>query len=215
MTTANYAEGDVRESLRNELNTYADFIHTVLSIIRTTLTRDLSHNTHLVYTLLHVKDDLFAMHPFSEALAPEKAMQVDARFGPVSRHIWHIVNAFEQELRKSPVQAEQQTLEQIMEFINRKARTWRDEFLEEADEDMEPLQFRYEEEQNCGEFFMPYVWCIVYHYSGLVWNYKTIKLFTIKASTSTPTPSIFEDVAVADVILEAEEPPDTQIKVVV
>ena len=61
-----------------------------------------------------------------------------------------------------------------------------------------------------------YVWCIIYHYAGLVWNHRNVKLFTLRVATdplaNSRPPSILEDVAVVDVIYE-EEPPETQIKI--
>lgn len=40
--------------------------------------------------------------------------EVDPRFGPATRHIWRIVNAFDVDLHKGPVQLEQQSVDEIM-----------------------------------------------------------------------------------------------------
>lgn len=135
-TQTTSSSDEVRESLTNELNTYADFIHIILSLLHTTLTRALAHNPHLVYHLLHVKEDLFGMFPFSATLAEDNStqlsyaetmtpnrvvipdFQVDSRFGPPTRNIWRIVSAFDVDLHKGPVQLEQQSVQDIMVHNN-------------------------------------------------------------------------------------------------
>ncbi len=128
------AADDVREALRNEQRSYADFIHIILSLIRTTLTRYIAHNPHLIYTLLHVKSELFGTYPFSSALGNIQLdlrtskgsileiqadkelvdLPIDPRFVAPIRHIWQIVSVFDNELRKAPIPVEQQTVEVIM-----------------------------------------------------------------------------------------------------
>lgn len=39
------------------------------------------------------------------------------------------------------------------------------------------LKFKYVEENEPEEFFIPYVWTLVYHKSGLYWNPKCICMF--------------------------------------
>jgi len=49
------------------------------------------------------------------------------------------------------------------------------------------LKFRYVEEDRPEEFFVPYVWSLVYHESELYFNPSRIHLFTVQtASSSTP-----------------------------
>ena len=38
------------------------------------------------------------------------------------------------------------------------------------------LKFRYVEEDQPDEFFIPYVWSLVFHHSGLHWDGERVKL---------------------------------------
>jgi len=44
------------------------------------------------------------------------------------------------------------------------------------------LKFRYVEEDRPEEFFVPYVWSLVYHESELYFNPNRIHLFTVQSS---------------------------------
>lgn len=185
------ASADV-ETLQSEQSTFEDFLQIVLAVLHHTLMHNMWQNPQLVYTLLHESSLFppFLSHP---------------RFGPYVARIDYILKQFEAELKKAQSTRTQQdwTAEVILECITRKARTWKnseneyalvrtismDTMPEWGNE--EPLQFRYEEENNCAEFFIPYVWCIVYNYSGLIWNTKNIRLFQLKPADK---PAIFEEV---------------------
>ena len=45
------------------------------------------------------------------------------------------------------------------------------------------LKFKYVEEDQPEEFFIPYVWSLVYHSSNLYFNASRIQLFTLQHAT--------------------------------
>ncbi len=45
------------------------------------------------------------------------------------------------------------------------------------------LKFKYVEEEQPEEFFVPYVWSLVYHSSNLYFNPSRIQLFTLQSGT--------------------------------
>jgi hypothetical protein len=155
----------------------------------------MGHNPHLVYALLH-GSELFP--PFAN----------HQRFGPYASRIVAVTEAFKTEIDKTTTATgnkdnKEWTAESIMEIITRKARTWKlEDWMMTNEDEQLPLQFRYEEELNCAEFFTPYVWCIVYNYSGMIWNAKNIKLFSLRPADQPL--SIFED-EVMDVVFDDME----------
>ena len=45
------------------------------------------------------------------------------------------------------------------------------------------LKFRYVEEERPEEFFIPYVWSLVYHASNLYFNPTHVQLFSVQTMT--------------------------------
>lgn len=54
------------------------------------------------------------------------------------------------------------------------------------------LRFKYEEESTSFEFITPYVWSIIFNYSGEKWDTKNITLFPTVDLTTIKSPSVID-----------------------
>ena len=67
---------------------------------------------------------------------------------------------------------------QVLEIIQQGAVTFKKDRLKKFPE----LKFKYVEEDQPEEFFIPYVWSLVYHASNLYFNPSRIQLFSLHHS---------------------------------
>ncbi|KXJ28564.1 dymeclin [Exaiptasia diaphana] len=135
-----------------------EVIRMVLEIINSCVTNTLHHNPNLVYTLLH-RRELFAQfrsHP---------------TFQDIIQNIDTVLAYFSARLEQHPDQT--LSVGVVLDVIKQGALQWPKDRLKKFPE----LKFKYVEEEQPEEFFIPYVWSLVYKSSLLYWNPEHIEIF--------------------------------------
>nr|XP_058970564.1 dymeclin-like [Pocillopora verrucosa] len=135
-----------------------EVIRMVLEIINSCVTNTLHHNPNLVYTLLH-RRELFAQ------------FRTHPTFQDIIQNIDTVLAFFSARLEQHP----EQTLSVgvVLDVIKQGTLQWPRDRLKKFPE----LKFKYVEEEQPEEFFIPYVWSLVYKSSTLYWNPDHIQLF--------------------------------------
>ncbi|KAM9963732.1 hypothetical protein ACTFIW_006983 [Dictyostelium discoideum] len=168
---------NLKELQSEELTTHSEFLYIVLQIINNTLTYRAYSNPHLIYSLLH-QQEYFPVFLNEENLSS------------LSNNILNILSYFSSELKHAINGLSQQetTAETIMSFIESKSKS-----LPVPPPDQEGiLRFKYEEESTSFEFITPYVWSIIFNYSGEKWDTKNITLFPTVDLTTIKSPSVID-----------------------
>ncbi|KRZ91811.1 Dymeclin [Trichinella sp. T8] len=153
----------VTEEVNNQVELFQDVtaleeaMRMFLEILNSALMHNLTHNIHLVYAILHQKDLFrdFEQHPMFQDL------------------IWNItcvINFFSTRLREVGTET---SVETILEDIKTAMFHWNPEGLKKFPD----LKFKYVEDQNTEEFFVPYIWNIIYNKGGLYFDEVNVKLF--------------------------------------
>ncbi|XP_022085967.1 dymeclin-like [Acanthaster planci] len=151
------------EILLSDLAVLEDSIRMVLEIINSCLTNMLPHNPHLIYTLLY-KCERFS------------GFKTHAKFYDIIQNIDTVLAYFTQRLEQN--EHHNLTVHQVLDIIKQGILQWpRDRLRKFPD-----LKFKYVEEDQPEEFFIPYVWSLVYHSSNLYWDPDRIELFTLNSS---------------------------------
>ncbi|KRZ52014.1 Dymeclin [Trichinella nativa] len=146
----------VTEEVNNQIELFQDVtaleeaMRMFLEILNSALMHNLTHNIHLVYAILHQKDLFrdFEQHPMFQDL------------------IWNItcvINFFSTRLREVGTET---SVETILEDIKTAMFHWNPEGLKKFPD----LKFKYVEDQNTEEFFVPYIWNIIYNKGGLYFD---------------------------------------------
>ncbi|KAK4319387.1 hypothetical protein Pmani_009670 [Petrolisthes manimaculis] len=150
------SENDMPDAL-SDVSVLEEVLRMVLEILNSVLTHQLSHNHNLVYTLLY-KRHLF--RPFT----------VHPSFQDVTQNIdvvlSYLMGRLETTKRDPGVHDVQEVIQQGVLHLPK-------DRLKKFPE----LKFKYVEENEPEEFFIPYVWTLVYQKAGLYWNPKCICMF--------------------------------------
>ncbi|PSN32660.1 Dymeclin [Blattella germanica] len=140
-----------------DLGVLEEVLRMVLEIINSCLSHQLAHNPNLVYTLLYKKH---VFEPFRNHPAFQDIVQnIDAV-------ILYFSNKLDQVQKDLGVS-------EVLTTIQHGALQWPKERLKKFPD----LKFKYVEEDQPEDFFIPYVWSLVCQSSGLYWNPANIKLF--------------------------------------
>ncbi|CAF2004200.1 unnamed protein product [Rotaria magnacalcarata] len=148
------------ESLSNEyaqdLSIIEDVMRMVLEIINSCLTHTLQHNINLIYTLLYNRDifDNYRTHP---------------NFEDILQNIDIVIVYFADKVDK----LEQRSTEYVKEALEMGAKQFPLDRLKKFPE----LKFKYVEEEQPEDFFVPYVWTLVYKSCNLYWSSESILIF--------------------------------------
>ncbi|KAK2149759.1 hypothetical protein LSH36_437g01034 [Paralvinella palmiformis] len=144
-----------------DLSVVEEVIRMLLEIINSCLTHSLHHNPNLIYTLLYQKDIFahFRTHP---------------TFQDIIQNIDTVLNFFTARVESLDKSV---SVQEVVEVIKQGAVQFRRDRLKKFPE----LKFRYVEEEQPEEFFVPYVWSLVYHSSHLYFNAARIQLFTLES----------------------------------
>uniref|UniRef100_A0A8B9F6T2 Dymeclin n=1 Tax=Amazona collaria TaxID=241587 RepID=A0A8B9F6T2_9PSIT len=151
------------QSLRGsaqDLNVIEEVIRMMLEIINSCLTNSLHHNPNLVYALLYKRDlfEQFRTHP---------------SFQDIMQNIDLVISFFSARLEQAGAEL---SVERVLEIIKQGAVALPKDRLRKFPE----LKFKYVEEEQPEEFFIPYVWSLVYNSAvALYWNPHDIQLFTM------------------------------------
>uniref|UniRef100_A0A8C9BNZ5 Dymeclin n=1 Tax=Phocoena sinus TaxID=42100 RepID=A0A8C9BNZ5_PHOSS len=142
-----------------DLNVIEEVIRMMLEIINSCLTNSLHHNPNLVYALLY-KRDLF------------EQFQTHPSFQDIMQNIDLVITFFSSRLLQAGAEL---SVERVLEIIKQVVALPKDRLKKFPE-----LKFKYVEEEQPEEFFIPYVWSLVYNSAvGLYWNPQDIQLFTM------------------------------------
>ncbi|XP_047382975.1 dymeclin isoform X2 [Sciurus carolinensis] len=143
-----------------DLNVIEEVIRMMLEIINSCLTNSLHHNPNLVYALLYKRDlfEQFRTHP---------------SFQDIMQNIDLVITFFSSRLLQAGAEL---SVERVLEIIKQGVVALPKDRLKKFPE----LKFKYVEEEQPEEFFIPYVWSLVYNSAvGLYWNPQDVQLFTM------------------------------------
>ncbi|XP_058532952.1 dymeclin isoform X4 [Ochotona princeps] len=143
-----------------DLNVIEEVIRMMLEIINSCLTNSLHHNPNLVYALLYKRDlfEQFRTHP---------------SFQDIMQNIDLVITFFSSRLLQAGAEL---SVERVLEIIKQGIVALPKDRLKKFPE----LKFKYVEEEQPEEFFIPYVWSLVCNSAvGLYWNPQDIQLFAI------------------------------------
>ncbi|XP_030048788.1 dymeclin [Microcaecilia unicolor] len=143
-----------------DLNVIEEVIRMMLEIINSCLTNSLHHNPNLVYALLYKRDlfEQFRTHP---------------SFQDIMQNIDLVISFFSSRLEQAGADL---SVERVLEVIKQGAVALPKDRLRKFPD----LKFKYVEEEQPEEFFIPYVWSLIYNFGvGLYWNPEDIQLFTM------------------------------------
>ncbi|XP_031837249.1 dymeclin [Nomia melanderi] len=152
--------------LIQDLTILEEVLRMVLEIINSCLTYRLAHNPNLIYTLLYKKD---IFQPFRTHTA----------FQDIVQNIDSVINFFSYKLEQKD--QSQLGVSQVLTTIQQGTNEWPRDRLRKFPE----LKFKYVEEEQPEEFFIPYVWSVVYQSALLHWNAENIKLFSHNGDNAT------------------------------
>uniref|UniRef100_A0A2P2I3T6 Dymeclin n=1 Tax=Hirondellea gigas TaxID=1518452 RepID=A0A2P2I3T6_9CRUS len=145
------------EELLSDLGVIEEVLRMVLEILNSTLTHQLCHNSQLIYCLLY-KRHVFL--PFS----------TQPNFSDVCQNIDVVLNYLMNKLEKT---TSDPSVADVQEVIEQGVLQLPKDRLRKFPE----LKFKYVEESSPEEFFIPYVWTLVYQSSGLYWPPDSVALF--------------------------------------
>ncbi|XP_067886431.1 dymeclin isoform X1 [Heterodontus francisci] len=143
-----------------DLNVIEEVIRMMLEIINSCLSTSLHHNPNLVYALLYKRDlfEQFRTHP---------------SFQDVMQNLDMVISFFSLRLEQAGTDL---SVERVLEVIKQGAVALPKDKLKKFPE----LKFKYVEEEQPEEFFVPYIWSLAYNSTAeLYWNPQQVQLFTM------------------------------------
>ncbi|CAF0946391.1 unnamed protein product [Rotaria sordida] len=155
LTTNNLNDNIFNEYVQ-DLSIIEDVMRMVLEIINSCLTHTLQHNINLIYTLLYNREifDNYRAHP---------------SFQDILQNIDTVIIYFAEKVEK----LEQRSTEYVKEALEMGAKQFPLDRLKKFPE----LKFKYVEEEQPEDFFVPYVWTLVYKSCNLYWSSESILIF--------------------------------------
>uniref|UniRef100_A0A8D2ZY82 Dymeclin n=1 Tax=Scophthalmus maximus TaxID=52904 RepID=A0A8D2ZY82_SCOMX len=143
-----------------DLNVIEEVIRMMLEIINSCLCNSLHHNPNMVYALLYKRElfEQFRMHP---------------SFQDIMQNLDTVIGFFSQRLEQA---GSDLSVERVQEVIMKGAQALPNDRLKKFPE----LKFKYVEEDQPEDFFIPYVWSLVFNSGvGLHWSPHGIELFSM------------------------------------
>ncbi|CAL8279136.1 unnamed protein product [Merluccius merluccius] len=143
-----------------DLSVIEEVIRMMLEIINSCLANSLHHNPNLVYALLYKRElfEQFRMHP---------------SFQDIMQNLDTVIGFFSQRLELA---GSDLSVERVQEVIMKGAQALPQDRLKKFPE----LKFKYVEEDQPEDFFIPYVWSLVFNSGvGLYWSPQGVELFSM------------------------------------
>ncbi|XP_017771961.1 PREDICTED: dymeclin [Nicrophorus vespilloides] len=134
------------------LTVLEEVLRMVLEIFNSALTSQLTNNPNLVYTLLY-KKDIFT------------SFKSNSAFQDIIHNIEIIIDYFSN-LLSTKTQQHEVDAHLVLNVIVQGAKHWPKDRLTKFPD----LKFKYVEEEQPEEFFVPYVWALVNQQSSIHWN---------------------------------------------
>uniref|UniRef100_A0A914DUU8 Dymeclin n=1 Tax=Acrobeloides nanus TaxID=290746 RepID=A0A914DUU8_9BILA len=143
-------------NLHHDITALEEGIRTVLEMINSCLCNNLRNNAHLIYTILYNRElfEHFHNHPMFQDLV---------------WNIYLVINHFSGRIET----VKSSSVDVVLDTIAKAAIIWPSDRLKKFPE----LKFKYVEDENTVEFFVPYVWRLIDRNSGIYWNPNLIHLF--------------------------------------
>ncbi|XP_064471607.1 dymeclin-like isoform X2 [Ornithodoros turicata] len=148
---------DFSTDLLQDLSILEEVLRMILEIINSCLSTQLQSNPNLLYSLLYKRQvfEPFRMHP---------------NFQDVVHNLDTVLSYFSSRLEATDKSL---SVSEVMEIIKEAALHWPTDRLKKFPD----LKFRYVEESQPEDFFIPYVWTVVYKSSGIPWSQQNLILF--------------------------------------
>ncbi|XP_059845732.1 dymeclin [Hypanus sabinus] len=143
-----------------DVNVIEEVIRMMLEIINSCFSSCLHHNPNLVYALLYKRDlfEQFRTHP---------------SFQDVMQNLDLVISFFSLRLEQAGTDL---SVERVLEVIKQGAVALPKDKLKKFPE----LKFKYVEEEQPEEFFVPYIWSLAYNSTAeLYWDPQQVQLFTM------------------------------------
>ncbi|KAK6322826.1 dymeclin [Coregonus clupeaformis] len=153
-------DSSVLPDYAQDLNVIEEVIRMMLEIINSCLSNSLHHNPNLVYALLYKRElfEQFRTHP---------------SFQDIMQNLDTVIGFFSQRLEAAGTDL---SVERVQEVIMKGAQALPKDRLKKFPE----LKFKYVEEDQPEDFFIPYVWSLVFNSGvGLHWSPTNIQLFSM------------------------------------
>ncbi|XP_026784758.1 dymeclin isoform X1 [Pangasianodon hypophthalmus] len=157
------ADGTALPDYAQDLSVIEEVIRMLLEIINSCLCNSLHHNPNLVYALLYKRElfEQFRSHP---------------SFQDIMQNLDTVIGFFSQRLEQA---GSDLSVERVQEVIKKGAVALPKDRLKKFPE----LKFKYVEEDQPEDFFIPYVWSLVFNSGvGLFWNSQGIELFSMDSA---------------------------------
>nr|XP_050856638.1 dymeclin isoform X1 [Vespula vulgaris] len=159
-TTINVNGTVSNTDLVQDLTILEEVLRMVLEIINSCLTHRLAENPNLIYTLLYTFCEKDIFEPF----------RLHSAFQDIVQNIDPVIDFFSYKLEQRD--QSQLGVSQVLAIIQQGVTEWPRDRLRKFPE----LKFKYVEEEQPEEFFIPYVWSIVCQGALLHWSAENIKL---------------------------------------
>ncbi|VDM34073.1 unnamed protein product [Hydatigera taeniaeformis] len=161
------------DTLLQDISLLEEVIRMTLEIFNSILTHSLAANTHLIYNLLYQREYLAPIHnhpSFNVSLVcGGKCNKATDLMQNIDTVLGFFASRIEKDLGPQPTETSA-----VMAVINKSMGDFtRIHTLKEFQE----LKFKYVEEDSPDEFFIPYVWSLVYRHSGLGFEQKLLHSF--------------------------------------
>ncbi|KFD56967.1 hypothetical protein M514_02224 [Trichuris suis] len=159
------AKYDLRQSQENaseclqDVTVLEEAMRMILEIFNSALSTSVSHNVHLVYAILYHRE-LF------------ESLEQYAMFQDLIWNIAMVINFFSS--RISQLEAST-SVEAVILQIQSAAVNWIPDGLKASK--FPELKFKYVEDRNTEDFFVPYIWKILYDRHGFYFEQSNVKLF--------------------------------------
>uniref|UniRef100_A0AC34F4J0 Dymeclin n=1 Tax=Panagrolaimus sp. ES5 TaxID=591445 RepID=A0AC34F4J0_9BILA len=142
--------------LHQDITALEEGIRTVLEMINACLIHNLRNNSHLVYSILYNRElfEQFHNHPMFQDLV---------------WNVYMVINHFSTIVQDAKVTS----VDAVHETIAKAAIQWPTDKLKKFPE----LKFKYVEDENTVDFFVPYIWRLITQTNGIYFPSETIKLF--------------------------------------
>ncbi|KAM9450962.1 dymeclin isoform 1-T3 [Clarias gariepinus] len=157
------ADGAALPDYAQDLSVIEEVIRMLLEIINSCLCNSLHHNPNLVYALLYKRElfEQFRSHP---------------SFQDIMQNLDTVIGFFSQRLEQA---GSDLSVERVQEVIKKGAVALPKDRLKKFPD----LKFKYVEEDQPEDFFIPYVWSLVFNSGvGLYWNSQGIELFSMDSA---------------------------------
>ncbi|XP_054708292.1 dymeclin-like [Uloborus diversus] len=143
--------------LMQDCSVLDEVIRMLLEILNSCLTFQLRNNLNLLYTILY-KKNIFSM------------FRSNSNFQDIMQNIDSVLLFFSSHLESME---QNLSVAEVSEIIKCVSLQWSKDKMKKFPE----LKFKYVEEGQPEDFFIPYLWSVVFHSSDFYWNSRNILIF--------------------------------------